>query len=85
MTHGYYFERFGMIYAENTVDSTSATTTLKPFYIFEGGDFYFNNDRRKVCASTPRIAILSVGRYGKRLKMSAYDDNAMRILVMKSC
>lgn len=64
MTHGHYFERFGMVYADNTIDSTSATTTLKPYYIYEGADFYFNNDRRKVCAAVPRVSNLFVGRCG---------------------
>lgn len=80
MTHGYYFERFGMVYADNTIDSTSATTTLKPYYIFEGGDFTFNNDRRKVCVAIPRVDMLSVTRCGKRRKTSAHGENAMRTL-----
>ena len=40
-----------MTLVDNTVDSTSATSTLKPYYIFEDGDFTFDSNRRKVCVT----------------------------------
>ena len=57
MTHGHFFEKLGIFWDSYFFPTSSSSETA--ISDFQGGDFSFDIDRRKVCVVTPRIAMVS--------------------------
>ena len=58
MTQGHYFEKLGLF--PDALYGSSPPSAPWAILDFEGGEFSFDIDRRKVCVATPRTSKLWV-------------------------